>query len=310
MKTLVVGGAGFVGSATSLLLHDHGHEVHVMSRKAPAPGSRLDELPFVTGNYIEDDFTQGQLEGYDWLVFCAGSDFGNYPTDGSVTHDEFFHKANIEGLPRFFEAAKSSGVSRAVYMGSFYSFVAPQVIAKNPYVRSRHLSDQAILDLSSPGFNVCSCALPWIVGHTANLNVAEHWGALSLLAQGRLEGVEEFAPRGGANFMSSTAVAEAMLGGLERGESGKSYLIGDENLSWKDFFELWFEAAGRPRHLPVRSGSPIVPDYVLELLDCGATDYEPPAEETALLGYRRGTLRQTVKDSFAYFTGSKEVEAV
>lgn len=305
MKTLVVGGAGFVGSATSLLLHDAGHDVTIMSRSRPKPGSRLDDLPFVTGNYIEDDFSDGRvLEGFDWLVFCAGSDMGNYTADASTSQADFFEKANTVALPRFFESAKKAGVRRSVYMGSFYSFVAPQVMDTIPYVRSRDLSDSAIRALSSPEFNVCSCALPWIVGHTPGIPVA-HWHALTLLAQGKLPGIPESAPVGGANFMSSRAVAQCMLGGLERGESGKSYLIGDENLSWKAFFELWFEAAGRPMDLPVARDNPLVPDYVLSYLDFGDTNYEPSEAETRLLGYDRGTLRQTVKDSFAYYSSLK-----
>jgi nucleoside-diphosphate-sugar epimerase len=302
MKVLVVGGAGFVGSAASLLLHDAGHDVTIMSRSRPRPGSRLDEIKFVQGNYIEDDFSDGQkLEGYDWLVFCAGSDMGNYPTDDNISQAEFFEKANIVALPRFFEAAKRAGIRRSVYMGSYYSFCAPQVMDHIPYVRSRHISDAAIRALSGPDFNVCSCALPWIVGHTPGVAVA-HWEALAKLAAGKLPGVPESAPVGGANFMSSRAVAQCMLGGLERGESGKSYLIGDENLSWKAFFELWFEAAGRPRDLPVARGNLLVPDFALSYLDFGSTDYEPPAQETALLGYERGTLRQTIRDSFAYYS--------
>lgn len=305
MKILVVGGAGFVGSAASLLLHDAGHDVTIMSRSPPRPGSRLDEIRFVPGNYIEDDFSDGRLlEGHDWLVFCAGSDMGNYPPEGGVSQADFFEKANIVALPRFFEAAKRAGISRSVYMGSFYSFMAPQVMDHIPYVRSRHIADMAIRALSSPDFNVCSCALPWIVGHTPGVAVP-HWRALAQLAQGELPGVPEAAPVGGANFMSSRAVAQCMLGCLEGGESGKSYLIGDENLSWKDFFELWFAAAGRPRDLPVARGNALIPDYVLSYLDFGATDYEPPAEETALLGYQRGTLRQTVAESFAYYANLK-----
>lgn len=300
MKTLVVGGAGFVGSATSLLLHDAGHDVTIMSRSRPRPGSRLDELSFVTGDYINDDFSDGRvLEGFDGLVFCAGSDMGNY-SDDAGSQAEFFEKANIVALPRFFEAAKRAGVKRSVYMGSFYSYVAPQVMDHIPYVRSRDVSDAAIRALSTPDFNVCSCALPWIVGHTPGVPVA-HWHALTMLAQGRLSDMPESAPPGGANFMSSRAVAQCMLGGLERGESGKSYLIGDENLSWKEFFELWFAEAGRPRDLPVARGNALVPDFALSYLDYGATDYVPPAAETALLGYDRDTLRQTVRDSFAYY---------
>lgn len=302
MKVLIVGGAGGVGSVTSLHFHDLGHDVTIMSRSRPRAGSRLDALRFVAGDYIEDDFSDGRLEGYDWLVFCAGNDLGNFPADGSVSEEDYFRKANIEALPRFFEAARGAGISRAVYMGSFYSFVAPQVIETIPYVRSRHLSDAAIRSLSGPGFNVCSCALPWIVGYTPGLDVA-HWHALSLYAQGKLPGNEEFAPPGGANFMTAHSVAQAMVGGLERGESGKSYLIGDANLSWKDYFEQWFRAAGRPRDLAVRRGHPIIPDFTLSYLDFGATDYEPPPEETALLGYERGVLAAHVAECFAYYAG-------
>ncbi len=301
MKTLVVGGAGFVGSATSLLLHDAGHEVTIMSRSEPKPGSRLDEIAHVSANYVEDDFSDGRvLDGYEWLVFCAGSDMGNFVEGDNGTQAEFFEKANVEALPRFFEAAKKSGIRRSVYMGSWYSYVAPQVIDHIPYVRSRHLSDAAIRSLSAPDFNVCSCALPWIVGHTPGVEVA-HWQALTRLAMGKLDGVSESSPVGGANFMSSRSVAEAMLGGLERGESGKSYLIGDENMSWKEFFELWFAAAGRPRDLPVARGNMLVPDFALSYLDFGSSDYTPPADETALLGYSRGVLRSTVIESFGYY---------
>ncbi len=300
MKVLVVGGTGFVGSDTALFLHDKGHEVTVMSRSAPRGTSRLNDLPFVAGNYIEDDFSDGRLEGFDWLVFCAGSDLGTFPQDGSVTEADYFQKANIEGLPRFFEQARKAGISRAVYMGSFYSFVAPENVEKIPYVRSRHLSDAAVRALSSPSFNVCSCALPWIVGYTPGLEVP-HWHALALYAQGKLPDIPEFAPPGGANFMTCRSVSEAMLGGLERGESGKSYLIGDVNLSWKAYFELWFKAAGRARDLDVHKGHPIIPDFALSYLSDGSTDYVPPEEETRLLGYRRGVLVDQIEDIYGYY---------
>lgn len=302
MKVLIVGGTGFVGGHTALYFHDLGHEVTIMSRSKPRGTSRLNELPFVAGNYVEEDFDDGRLEGYDWLVFAAGSDMSSFPPDGSVSEAQYFEKANIVSLPRFFEQARKSGISRAVYMGSFYSFVAPQVMDKIPYVRSRHLSDAAIRSLSSPSFNVCSCALPWIVGYTPGLPVP-HWHALAHYAQGKLEGVPEFAPPGGANFMTCRSVAEAMLGGLERGESGKSYLIGDVNLSWKDYFELWFKAAGRPRDLEVHTGHPIIPDFALSYIDFGTCDYEPPAEETALLGYQRGVLVPQIEEFYTYYAG-------
>jgi nucleoside-diphosphate-sugar epimerase len=302
MKTLVVGGTGFIGGATALHLRDTGHEVTLMSRSRPGGTSQLNDLPFVAGNYIEDDFSKGQLDGYDWLVFCAGSDFSNYPLDGSVSEADFFEKANIVALPRFFEHAKAAGISRAVYAGSLYSFVAPETIETIPYVRSRHLSDAAIRSLSGPSFNVCSLALPFITGFVPGFSV-DHLVALARYADGKLDGVPDFAPPGGNNFMDCHAVAQAMLGGLERGEAGKSYLVGDVNLSWKDFFELWFRAAGRPRDLEVRRGHPIMPDFALSYISYGMPDYEPPAEETALLGYDRGGVVPQVDACYRYYSG-------
>jgi nucleoside-diphosphate-sugar epimerase len=308
MKTLIVGGTGFVGGCTALHFKGLGHDVTLMSRSRPRGTSKLNELPFIPGNYIEDDFSDGRLEGFQWLVFCAGNDLGQFPADGSVSEAEYFEKANVVAIPRFFEQAKRAGICRAVYMGSFYSFVAPESIETIPYVRSRHLSDAAVRSLSSPSFNVCSCALPWIVGYTPGFPV-RHWQALAQYAQGKLEGVPEFAPPGGANFMTCNAVAEAMLGGLKRGQSARSYLIGDVNLSWKQFFELWFKAAGRPRDLDVRCGHPIIPDFALSYLGFGKkTDYEPQAEETALLGYRRGTLIPMIDEAYRYYAGLSAIK--
>ena len=301
MKTLIVGGNGFAGGHAALHFHDLGHDVTIMSRTAPVATSRLASLPWIRGDYVNDDFNDGRLEGFDWLVFCAGNDLGQYPSDGSISEADYFEQTNVIGLPRFFEAARRAGIARSVYMGSFYSFVAPENIDRIPYVRSRHLSDAAIRALSTPDFNVCSCALPWVVGHVPGLPVT-HWQALARYAQGRLAGVPEFAPPGGANFLTCRSISQAMVGGIERGESGKAYLVGDENLSWKQYFELWFAAAGRPRDLEVRTGHPIIPDFTLSYLSFGATDYVPAAAETALLGYDRGVLRAEVEASFRYYS--------
>ena len=300
MKVLVVGGTGQVGAYTALFLQERGHDVTIMGRSKPRGTSAINDLPFVAGNYVEETFDDGRLEGYDWLVFGAGADLSKYSPDAGMTEAEFWQKANIEALPRFFNAARRAGISRAVYMGSFYSFVAPQVMDRIPYVKSRHVSDEAVRALSTPGFNVCSCLLPWTFGLVPGLDIA-HWHALTRYAMGELAGVPEFAPPGGANFMSSCSLAGALLGGLERGESGKAYLVGDVNMSWKDFFELWFRAAGRPRDLEVRTGHPIIPDFALSYLDYGSTDYEPPTEETALLGYERGLVPAEIEACVNYY---------
>ncbi len=118
-----------------------------------------------------------------------------------------------------------------------------------------------------------------------------------------LEAIKLLKKEGGGNFMTCRSVAQAMLGGLLRGESGKSYLVGDVNLTWQDFYGLWYEAAGNPRRFEVRDEEhPILSREIISYLGGGTPDYEPPADETELLGYDRGVIFDEVKACYEYYS--------
>ena len=87
----------------------------------------------------------------------------------------------------------------------------------------------------------------------------------------------------------------------ERGENGRGYLIGDENLSFQDYFGAFFRAAGRPVP-PVRDEEhPLLPDAAILFGRGNSLFYEPDAAETAQLGYRRGDINRTVETIVAQF---------
>lgn len=306
MKILVVGGTGMVGGNAAIYLQQQGHDVAIMSRNAPtAPG--LVGLPFIQGDYIADTEAEAQsglpatLSAFDALVFAAAVDVRYLPQDGSVTAEAFYHQANTVAVPRFFALAQAAGIKRCVYLGSFYPIVAPERIEICPYVRSRHSTDQAVLAMSRPGFNVCSLNAPFILGYTPGLSIP-HLDALVQYASGSLAGVPVFSPLGGTNHISSQSVSEAILGALLRGETGKSYLIGDENYNWKDYLELWFTAAGNPQNLAVSEDDhPMLPNAIM-FAGAGATvSYEPDPAETELLGYGRNRIAALIKEMVAHY---------
>jgi hypothetical protein len=134
------------------------------------------------------------------------------------------------------------------------------------------------------------------LGHIPGL-VVPHIDALVSYARGDMPEMPVFAPRGGTNHITSRSLAQAVGNALLRGESGKPYLIGDENLTWKQYLEMWFSAAGNPQDLAVTDDEhPFFPNVIL-FAGAGATvSYEPPADELALLGYERGCIAAMIDE--------------
>ena len=290
MRVLIVGGTGLTGAHAALYLQGLGHDVVIASRSQP-DNPALAGFAHVAGSYLDDAFGAAQLEGYDALVFAAGADIRLLPPD----EDEaaFFTRVNSEGVPRFFERAKQAGIARAVYIGTYYPQVVPGKIATSPYVKSRHLADEGVRALNGDDFVVCSLNAPFILGYVPGVALP-HLEALVHYGAGRLEGVPLCAPAGGVNHISSRSMSEAIAGALRAGQGGKAYLVGDENLSWKEYLELYFAAAGNPQDLEVSSGEhPLFPDAILYAGRNATISYEPDNGE---LGYSRGNVRSAVEE--------------
>ncbi|MDG2048318.1 MAG: NAD-dependent epimerase/dehydratase family protein [Halioglobus sp.] len=298
MKVLVVGGTGLIGGDIALYLTSRGHEVTIMARK-PSTAPSLAALPFMRGDYVNDTFGDEQLSGFDGLVFAAAADIRNMPVDGSIEPAAFYSEVNDVAVPRFIAAARDSGISRTVYIGTFYPQIAPERIGICPYVTSRHNTDAAVRALSSAAFNVCSLNAPWVLGHIDGLDLP-HIKALVAYAKGQLVDLPVFAPPGGTNHISAHSIAVATLAALERGESGKAYLLGDENISWKHYLELWFAAAGNPQELQVKKDEhPLLPSVIM-FAGAGATiHYEAAASEQ--LGYPCQQIGDLIKQVVANY---------
>lgn len=287
---LLVGGTGLTGAHAALHLREVGHSVTLMSRAKPTLEC-LRNFDHLAGNYIDDELGISALEGFDQMVFAAGADIRQLPP--GADEQAFFDRVNTQAVPRFFQRARDAGIRRAVYIGTYYPQVVPEKIQTSPYVRSRHLADIGLRALNSESFNVCSLNAPFILGHVPGLSLP-HLAVLVQYAAGRLEGVPLVAPAGGVNHISSTSMSEAIEGALARGEGGKAYLVGDENLSWKAYLEMYFEAVGNPVELEVTTDEhPLFPDIILYAGRNAVIRYEPDNGE---LGYSRNRVRATVDE--------------
>lgn len=289
MKILIVGGTGLTGAHAALSLKADGHDVTLVSRNQPA-NPLLADFSTLIGSYLDDSIATESLAGFDAMVFAAGADIRQW--DREEDEEAFFMRANAEGVPRFFERARSAGIPRAVYIGTYYPQVVPEKIETSAYVRSRHLADEGLRALANDSFNVCSLNAPFILGYVPGVAL-QHLEGLVAYAAGRIEGMPLFAPAGGVNHISSHSMTEAIQGALARGEAGKAYLVGDENLTWKAYLELFFEAAGNPQDLPVSEDEhPLFPDIIMYAGRNATVSYEP---DNAPLNYSRNRIRETAQ---------------
>ncbi len=299
MKVLVVGGTGALGGHAALHLASKGHDVTITGRgEGPNPATPLTKLGYLRGDYVAGDFTAEKLKGFDWVVFAAGNDPRHIPEGEDF--EAWLHNANHVALPAFFAAAREAGVKRAIQLGSFYFQAAPELLETNSYIRSRKAACEGARAEGRPGFDVSSVNAPFMVGTVPGMpsQIFEPYVAW---AKGQIP-IPFFAPTGGTNFMSFQSLSEAIEGALLRGEPGKAYLVGDENLSFQQYFQMFFDAAGSDVKLEERNEElPLLPDIAIPQGRGNYISYECPADETALLGYRRKDVANAVREIVAQF---------
>lgn len=289
-----------IGGNAALYLRSLGYEVTLAGRHPQGHIPVLRGLPFMQGDYIRGEITLSQLKAFDAIVFAAGSDLRYVPQgeDG----DHHFQYANGIAIPTFARLARSAGVKHFVQLENFYPHIEPDQVEKPAYVRPRKAVAREITTLAPPGFSSRSIDAPIIVGMVPGMTVS-FFSAIVEYAESTLR-FPPYAPLGGTNFMSVKSLSQAIADALENGEaiSGKSLLVGDENLTVVAFFKLLFDAVGRDIEIPVLAQDhPLLPKNMIYSGE-NVVSYEPGQEAVRMLGdYERNAIKSAVCEIVAAY---------
>jgi UDP-glucose 4-epimerase len=115
VRTLVTGGAGFIGSNLVLRLVNEGHDVRVLDDLGTGYRENVpDGIELVVGDVADEDAVRSAMAGVE-VVFHQAA---RRSVVGSVEHPLLTDTANVHGTLAVLDAARSAGVRRVVSASS------------------------------------------------------------------------------------------------------------------------------------------------------------------------------------------------
>jgi len=249
MLSLVTGANGFVGSHVAKFLVNQGEQVRVLVR----PGSdvrMLAGLPveFAYGDLRDAASLPPALKGAMRLYHVA-ADYRLW-----AKHPQEIYESNVTGTRNLLAAARQAGIGRIVYTSSVATLVSthPRALPDESthlqlsdmighYKRSKLLAEQEALKAAQDGQPVV------IVNPTTPVGPGD-WkptptGKIILdFMNGKMPAYVDT----GLNFVAVEDVAKGHWLAAERGEAGSRYILGDQNLTLKQFLRILSGLSGRP----------------------------------------------------------------
>lgn len=327
MRTLVTGATGFVGSAVARLVAARGHELAVLAR----PGADRRNLDGLDAEVREGDLNDPgtlarALDGCDTL-FHVAADYRLWTRDPRE-----LYRTNVDGTRALMRAALDANIERIVYTSSVATLGNPgdgtPGSEKTPvsiddmighYKRSKFLAERVVDEL------VTAHGLPAVIVNPStpigprDIKPTPTGRVVRDAQAGRLPAYVDT----GLNIAHVDDVAAGHLLALERGQIGRCYILGGEDLSLHAILTMIAEICGRPPpriRLPRTLIFPVA--YASEAWAWLTNGPEPQATVDGLrmakkkmffdssraiaeLGYTARPARRALEDAIAWFRAQR-----
>lgn len=156
MKSIVTGGAGFIGSHVVDRLLSENQEVVVLDNLITGRAANLAHhsknhrltLCRIDISNLED--VKAIMKGVDWVFHLAG----RADVVPSIEHPLDYHRSNVDGTVNVLEAARAAGVKRFIYTASSSCYGIPDFVPtpetaemrpQYPYALTKYLGEQYAL---------------------------------------------------------------------------------------------------------------------------------------------------------------------
>ena len=255
MKIFITGGTGFIGSRLTEKLAGEGHEVFMLLRdpsKAVSYGN--DMVHYIAGDIFDRKALIKGMTGCSWVFHMAA-----YTSPGSVDPD-LPYKTNVTGTINVLDAAVKCEVRKVVITSTGgtmgYSKSSNTVgEATNPepqfntaYEKTKYEAEKIARDYSAKGLDVV-IVNPTRVYGPGKLSKSN---SLTKLIKLYMAGFWRLLPGSGnsiGNYVFIDDVVEGHVLAAVSGRKGERYILGGENLTFRELFNITGEVCGKKRIL-------------------------------------------------------------
>ncbi len=252
MKILVTGATGYIGMRICEALAAQGHEVHALyrSERKAAPLKGHPGIQLFKGDVRERSSIRKAVKGTDAVIHVAAF------AKPWAPDRQLFFRINVEGARIVFEEAHRADVGRVVFT-STAGTINPSVNGRlSDEFTPRHLPHFTDYEASKAEAEKLASQMSRQTGMAIVIvNPTRVYGpgmlsdsnGVTRMVKLYLEGKFRFIPGDGSsvgNYVYIDDVVAGHLAALHRGRGGERYILGGENASFNEFFEILAEVTG------------------------------------------------------------------
>ena len=329
MKILVTGADGLLGSNLVRELLTRGHSIRAFvqpgRQQKTLEGLTLEKFP---GDLLNADDVSKAAIGCEAVIHCAAS------TSVWPVRSEIVNTVNIGGTKNIIAAVKHNKIQRMVYVGTANSFgfgsKEQPGVEGNPYksstygldyMDSKYKAQQLILqEVKDNGLPAVIVNPTFMLGpYDSNPSS----GAMIVaLYKGKVPGYTS----GGRNYVCVKDAAVAIANALTKGRVGECYILGNENLSYKEAFRKIASTIGvKPPAIPIPpvfaklygsigsligkiSGKAPAISYPLSRIACDE-HYFSPAKAVNELGLPQTPVENGIQECFEWLRANNYLDS-
>jgi nucleoside-diphosphate-sugar epimerase len=248
MSVLVTGATGFIGRKLIQELLNNGEKVHILCRSTSnISGLEDPNIKIFTGDILDISSIAQAMEGCDQVYHMAAL-AKNWAPDPNI-----FYKINVQGTENILNTAKNVSVKRIVITSTSMTFRPSN---GDPVDESSGRSDHILTDYARTKakaediiLSYCNQGLPVVAVNPTRIfgpGFMTEGNSTTLMVQLYLQGKFRFILGDGnaiGNYGYVDDIVRGHIQAMDHGKSGEFYILGGENLSFNDFFNVVSEVS-------------------------------------------------------------------